>query len=312
MASIAFIFPGQGSQYPGMGKSFFQEFPAARETVEEAEDLLNRKLFPLILEASAADLALTENSQIAIYVTTIALLSVVRRLFPQLQPSIYAGLSLGEYSALTAAGILSFQEGLKLVQKRGELMGEACRRFPGTMAAVLGLSAQEAEEVIVELKLPEEIWVANFNCPGQTVLSGTARGIEAATIAAKKRGAKRIIPLQVQGAFHSGLMRYAQELLEPDIHAVQLNPSIASVVMNISAKAAENGQQLRSLMVQQITRSVRWEQSLQTMEELGAAHFIEIGCGNTLTGFVKRTLPQAKSVNIDKVDDLKQIELIQI
>lgn len=309
MLPTAFIFPGQGAQYPGMGKTFFEAFSLARQTLEEAEELLQRRISSIILEGPADELMRTCNSQQAIYIVSIALLRVVTDLFPSIQPAVCAGLSLGEYSALTAAGDLSFSDGLQLVQRRGALMSEACERCPGTMAVVLGLEAAAVEELVKQVNLPNDLWAANFNCPGQVVISGTARGIAAGTAAAKDRGAKRVLPLQVHGAFHSGLMAYAQDRLEPYIRQVPLANGALPVVMNVSGDYVEGLEAKRDLLIRQVTQSVRWEQSVRAMAARGIELFIEIGCGNTLTGFGKRIVPNVQSLCIDKVEDLKALEI---
>lgn len=309
MLPTAFIFPGQGAQYPGMGKTFFDAFPLARQTLEEAEELLQSKISSIILNGPTDELTRTSNSQLAIYIVSIALLRVVTDLFPSLQPAVCAGLSLGEFSALTAAGDLSFCDGLLLVQRRSSLMNEACERYPGTMAVVLGLEAAAVEELVKQVNLPNDLWAANFNCPGQVVISGTARGIAAGTAAAKDLGAKRVLPLQVHGAFHSGLMAYAQERLEPYIRQIPLAKGAVPIVMNVSGDYVEGQEAKRDLMIRQVTQPVRWEQGVRAMAARGIEQFIEIGCGSTLTGFGKRIIPNVQSFCIDKVEDLKALEI---
>jgi len=308
MHAIAFLFPGQGAQYPGMGKSFFDSFALARQTVEEAEELLKRSLLPLIINGSVQELSQTRNAQIAIYVVSIAVEKVLRQLFPSIQPAVYAGFSLGEYSAVTSAGYLSFDAGLCLVHRRSELMSEACERYPGGMAVVLGLEAEAVEKLVSDLNLPSDLWTANFNCPGQVAISGTMRGINAAVVAAKGHGAKRVVPLQVQGAFHSGLMRHAEEQFEPYIRQTAFTPKDTPLVMNASGAYVTDHKQLSDLLVQQVTAPVRWEQGVRAMVARGVQLFVEIGCGNVLTGFNKRIAPTAMSISIDKPEDVAQLE----
>ena len=208
---ITYLFPGQGAQYVGMGKDFAENYPRAKETFEEADDLLGRNLSKIIFEGPTELLTETINSQPAIYVTSMAILRVLEEQFPDLKPTSCAGLSRGESTALTAGLRLPFASCLPLVQYRGECMNEACETTPGTMAAIFGLSAQELEQLVKELNLPQDLWVANFNCPGQTVISGTLKGVEAGIEAAKTKGARRVIALRVHGALHSGLMALAEE-----------------------------------------------------------------------------------------------------
>ena len=213
---IAFIFPGQGAQYPGMGRDFIENFPQARQVFEEADDILERKLSTLILEGPEASLTETKNSQVAIFVVSMAILKVLQNLFPPITPFCCAGLSLGEYTALTAAGVFSFDQALALVQFRGQAMNDACERTKGSMAVVLGLEPEIVEKTVMSLHLPNDLWIANYNCPGQIVLSGTLKGIQKGTEAMLAAGAKRVLPLQVHGAFHSGLMQWAEDqLIDP-------------------------------------------------------------------------------------------------
>lgn len=305
---IAFIFPGQGAHYPGMGKDFFSQYAIARQTFEEADDILGRGLSKIIFEGPEAILTETRNSQAGIYVMSIALLRVLNQLFPHIKPEVCAGLSLGEYTAATAAGILSYQEGLPLVQFRGEAMNEACEATQGTMAVIIGLDADIVEEMVKKVNLPNDLWAANFNCPGQVVISGTARGIEAGSAAAKELGAKRVLPLQVHGAFHSGLMKRAEECLKDKLSDVKLNPSQVQLVMNVTGKVENHTDVIRSNLIKQVTSPVRWEQGIRTMAADGANLYIEIGCGKTLAGMNKRIGVIGRTVSIEKVEDLVLLE----
>ena len=227
---IAWIFPGQGAQYAGMGKDFFDSFLVAKETFQQADDLLGFPLSRIIFEGPEDLLTQTKHSQVAILVTSMAVLRVLQKEFPHLKPSICAGLSLGEYTALCASGRLGFADTLLLVQERARLMNEACENTPGTMAAVLGLDAADVEAVVKDL---EGVWVANFNAPGQTVISGTKEGVEKGILALKEKGAKRAIPLAVHGAFHSALMQSAEKGLAPWIEKANLQASPIDFVMNV-------------------------------------------------------------------------------
>jgi [acyl-carrier-protein] S-malonyltransferase len=307
---IAFVFPGQGAQYPGMGKDFFEESSTVRETFEEANDLLKRDLKKIILEGPKDILTETRNSQAGIYVVSIAFLRVLEKLFPQLKPTVCSGLSLGEYSAVTAAGYLPFAQGLPLVQYRGEYMNDACESRSGTMAVVLGLDADAVEALVKEVDMPHDLWAANFNCPGQVVISGTAKGIEAGTAAAKAKGAKRVLPLQVHGAFHSGLMKDAEERLRPHVEDAPLQASSIELVMNVPGDYVTDIQRIRDNLIQQVTHPVRWEQGIRRMCESGVELFVEIGCGKTLAGFNKRINELIPTVSIEKVADLEQLNAV--
>lgn len=305
---IAFIFPGQGAQYVGMGKDIVQHFAIARQTYEEADDILGRGLSDIILEGPDLELTATRNSQAGIFVTSVAILRVLYQLMPELKPAICAGLSLGEYTALYASGRIAFADCLSLVQHRGEYMNAACEAVPGTMAVIMGLDADLVENMVKEINLPHDLWVANFNCPGQVVISGTSKGIEAGTAAAKAKGAKRVLPLQVHGAFHSGLMQEAEQRLAPHVSQVKLNESPVTLIMNVVGAPVRTQEEIRGNLIKQVTGSVRWEQGIRAMGS--GCTFIEIGCGKVLAGFNKRIVPEALTVSVDKMEDLKNLEAI--
>ena len=304
---IAFIFPGQGAQFPGMGKDFLQGFSAARLTFEEADEILKRKLSRTILEGPDNELTQTENSQPGIYVVSMAILRVIQELF-SIQPYVCAGLSLGEYTALTAADILPFMQCLPLIQYRAKSMNEACHKKQGVMAAVIGLDAEAADEVIKKVNLPNDLWVANYNCPGQIVFSGTVKGIEVGSVIAKEKGAKKIIPLQVQGAFHSGLMLSAEHQLGEHIQHTSLNEGNAKMVMNVPGDFVIDLNTIKNCLIKQVTHSVRWEQSIRAMDRDGIDLFIEFGPGKTLSGMNKRISPQAPTISIETIEDLDKLE----
>lgn len=307
---IAFLFPGQGSQYPGMGRDFVDSFPQARLVFEEADDILKRKISTLILEGPETELTQTKNSQVAIFVTSIALLRVVQHLFPAIKPAFCSGLSLGEYTALVSAEIISFQECLSLVQYRAECMNDACEATRGTMAAILGLDGDAIAEVVTKVNLPNDLWVANYNCPGQTVISGTIKGIEAGTTAILAAGAKRVIPLQVHGAFHSGLMQLAENRLADPIHRAPLVKGSAEMVMNVPGDVVSDLAVMRECLIKQVTRSVRWEQGIRAMQQKGVDFFIEFGPGKTLSPMNKRIGVVAPTLSIEKIEDLNKLETV--
>ncbi len=298
---IAFLFPGQGAQMVGMGRDFYHSFQIAKETFQEADDLLKEKLTQVIFEGPADVLTQTQNSQLAIFVTSMALLRVVRSQLPDLVPSVCAGLSLGEYTALCASGRLRFEETLMLVRERARLMNDACEAHPGTMAAVLGLSA---EEIASALKGLVGIWIANFNAPGQTVISGTKEGVERASTVLKEKGAKRVLPLMVHGAFHSGLMQEAQDGLKPFIERANILRSSIDFVMNVPGDYVREN--VQEYLIAQVMQPVKWEQGICAMKREGIQLFLEIGCGKTLTG-LNRKIGVPISESIEKIEDLESI-----
>lgn len=304
---IAFLFPGQGAQYPGMGKDIASKYPTARMTIEEADDILNRKLSSIIFQGPEAVLTETKNSQAAIFVVSMALVRVLNELFPKVQPQVCAGLSLGEYTALAAADFLTFSDCLPLVQHRAQFMNDACEKRKGTMAVVMGLDADAVEAIVKEVNMPHDLWAANFNCPGQVVISGTERGIAAGTEVAKARGAKRVLPLSVHGAFHSGLMKEAGEKLSPHIENMSFRRGKAELVMNVPGAFVSEVGQIRRNLIQQVTSPVRWEQGVRAMAERGVDLFIEIGCGKTLAGMNKRIGVQCQTLSFEKIEDLDTI-----
>jgi [acyl-carrier-protein] S-malonyltransferase len=305
----AFIFPGQGAQYPGMGKDLARDFPVAKQTFEEADDLLGQSLSALMFDGAGEELTQTRHCQLALFVHSIAILRVIGELYPELQPTVCGGLSLGEYSALTASGRLPFDQTLQLVRERANAMHEACEATQGTMAVVMGLDAAEVESLVEALQLPNDLWAANFNCPGQVVISGTAKGIEAAKKEAEKRGARRVLPLQVHGAFHSGLMLSAEKKLAPFVaQAPILAESQTALVMNVPGDYVESLDQVRKNLVEQVTHPVRWEACIRAMASKGISRFLEIGAGRTLAGMNKRIGVPATTISIDKAEQLKQLE----
>jgi [acyl-carrier-protein] S-malonyltransferase len=305
---IALLFPGQGAQYAGMGKALYDAYPQVKALFERADAELKMPLSKWILEGPEEELTKTSISQPAIYLVSLAVLTCLKSRFPQLTPFYAAGLSLGEYSALAAAGAFDPWEGLKLVAARGRFMGEACESTPGAMAALLGLSQQEVESFVKEADLPNDLWAANFNAPGQTVISGTLAGVEKGTALAKEKGAKKVIPLKVHGAFHSGLMRQAQPRLKEKIDAVSFHSPEIRVVMNASADIAKNESEFKSLLVDQIILPVRWQESIERLDRDGVDLYLELGCGKTLAALNKRIGVKGMTVSIETPEDLDLLE----
>jgi len=307
-SKTVFIFPGQGAQYVGMAKEFVENFSIARETFEEADDILGRKLSTIILSGPEPILMQTKNSQVAIFVASAAIFKAVRQCYPEIVPSICAGLSLGEYTALYASGRISFSDALQLVQKRGDFMNDACEAFPGAMSVILGMKAEDVEAIVREISLPNDLWAANFNSPGQVVISGTHKGIEAASEVFKAKGAKRIVPLAVHGAFHSGLMQSARERLAEHVTATSISDSAVELVMNVPGDFVAELSAVRNHLISQVTLPVRWQQGIEQIEKQGVDLYMEIGCGKTLSGFNKRIGVKAPTIGIENIAELKYLE----
>lgn len=303
-SKISLIFPGQGTQYPGMAKDFIENFTESKLLFEEADDLLKRKISKIVLEGPEKVLTETQNSQVAIFLASFAMLKVLQKLIPDLQFSFAAGLSLGEYTALTAAKVLPFQIALQLVEKRGKFMNEACEKTSGSMAVIMGLDAEQVEEMISEANLPQDLWAANFNCPGQVVISGTVKGIAEGTKRAKDLGAKRVLPLEVHGAFHSGLMQEAEDKLKEELSFILFQKTETKIAMNVPGDLISNPEEMKKALGKQVTHPVRWEQCIRSISREGSDLFIEIGPGRTLAGMNKRIGILAPTFNLEKVSDL--------
>ena len=301
MNKIAFIFPGQGAQYVGMAKDFYEAFPIVRETFEEASKILSFDFTRLILEGPETELVLTKNSQPAIFIVSVAILRCIEQQYPHLQPSVCAGLSLGEYTALYASGRISFADALKIVAARGKYMQEACQEEQGTMRVVLGLDPS-----IVSAHLPADVWIANLNCPGQVVIAGKVSAMPQAEELLKTAGAKRVLPLDVSGAFHTPLMRSAQEKLKPFLLGVTLQESITKLVMNVPGDFVDISSEIREHLIAQVASPTQWEKGIRLLEDVDL--FIEIGPGKTLTGMNRKIGVKGQTLNIEKTTDLTQLE----
>lgn len=294
---IGFLFPGQGAQTLGMGKEFFANIAASRQVIEEAEDLLQLPLRKWINEGPETLLKQTDVSQIAIYVTSYAIVQGVHQELG-LSPCVCAGLSLGEYTAITAAKWVSYTALLPIVKMRGDLMRLECQKKPGTMAAVIGFARGAVEATLRTSPFSDEVWIANYNSPEQIVISGTMRAVEAAAQCLKDAGVKRVIPLQVDGAFHSGLMKGAQTQLTPHLQSLPLHLGATKVTSNFSGGFLSSVEELRHALSHQITHPVRWEEQIRSMAPYVDA-FIEFGPGKTLSGMVKRI---DASITVDSID----------
>lgn len=284
----AYVFPGQGAQFVGMGKDLYDNSPMAKEYFEKANSILGFRITDLMFEGTAEDLKQTKVTQPAIFLHSVITALV---LGDEFRPDMVAGHSLGEFSALVAAGALSFEDGLILVSKRAQAMQKACESEPSTMAAVLGLSDEDVEEVCDSIK--DEIVVpANYNCPGQLVISGSIAGIDKACESLKARGAKRALKLPVGGAFHSPLMQPAAEELKAAIDATNIKSPVCPVYQNVNAYPQTDPVSIRANLIAQLTAPVRWTQTVKNMITDGAAEFIELGPGDVLKGLVKKVNPE--------------------
>ena len=307
---VGFIFPGQGSQMVGMGKEFFDNFSIVKETFQEAEDILKISLIKVMLEGPAEKLTETRYSQLAIYTSSVAYSRLLNQLFPYLKPQMLAGHSVGEYAALTVSERIPFDQCLSLVSYRAEYMNDACLEKPGKMAAIVGMDRVLVEEIVNDMQLPNDLWVANYNSPIQVVISGTEKGVEKAMVTFKERGAKMVIPLRVHGAFHSPLMKSAEERLAKHLEPSIFNDKGLPVVMNVSGKIATDKMEVCRQLSKQICSSVKWEQSIQLMEKEGLSLFVEVGCGKVLAGLNKRIAPKVQAVSINSQKDFQNLEQI--
>lgn len=311
--SIAWIFPGQGSQAIGMGQDIYENFPVARAIFDQADDLLNIPLRSLCFQGPDTDLIATENAQPALLTVSTALTHVIKDLggAELTHPQVVAGHSLGEYSALVAGGALNFPTALRLVRRRGELMAEARE---GSMAAVIGLAQDILEEICRSVSATfhneasattNTVVVANYNAPDQLVISGSALAVEQASLQAKERGAKRVLPLKVSAAFHSPLMIQAAEGMAHEMERADVRDLNVPLIANVTAQELRVADEVRREAVAQVVEPVRWIASVQAMVALGCTTFVEIGPGKVLTGLIRRIAPQVRTVTISTVADVR-------
>lgn len=287
MKKIAFVFPGQGSQTVGMGKDLADKYPEVMAYFTKTDETLKTPLSRLIFEGPKEELTLTVNTQPALLTTSIALLDFFQK--SGVKADYVAGHSLGEYTALVAAGVLTFEDGVYAVRKRGEFMENAVPNGEGSMAAVLGLERDKLSAVTKEVtESGSSVALANLNCPGQIVISGSKAGVEAAGVKAKEAGAKRVLPLEVSGPFHSPLMKPAASELREVLDGLEMNDASIPVVANVTAEPVSVKTEIKNLLIEQLYSPVLWEDSVQKMIALGVDTFIEIGPGKVLSGLIKK------------------------
>jgi [acyl-carrier-protein] S-malonyltransferase len=288
----AYVFPGQGAQFVGMGKDLYDGNALAKEMFEKANEILGFRITDLMFAGTDEDLRQTRVTQPAIFLHSVILAKTLGESFT---PEMTAGHSLGEFSALVAAGALSFEDGLKLVYARAMAMQKACEAEPSTMAAILGLDDAKVEEVLAGID--EVVVPANYNSPGQLVISGSVKGIEIACDQLKAAGAKRALPLKVGGAFHSPLMEPARVELAAAINATNFSTPVCPVYQNVTGKPYTEPAQIRENLIAQLTAPVRWTQIVQNMVADGGSHFTEVGPGTVLQGLVKKIAPEAETAS---------------
>jgi [acyl-carrier-protein] S-malonyltransferase len=279
----AYVFPGQGAQFSGMGKDLYETVPVAKKLFEEANEILHFRITDLMFEGTDDDLRQTKVTQPAIFLHSVIL---AKSLGDDFKPEMLAGHSLGEFSALVAAGALSFENGLQLVYKRALAMQKACEINPGTMAAILALPDETIETVCKEID--DIVIAANYNCPGQVAISGTLSGVDKACEKLLEIGAKRALKLSVGGAFHSPLMNPAKEELAQAIHASTIHAPVCPVYQNVSTQGETDPQTIKFNLIEQLTSPVKWTQSIQNMIADGATEFTELGPGSVLQGLIKK------------------------
>ncbi len=298
---LAFTFPGQGSQRPGMGRPWVDH--ESWELIEEANDIVGRDIAALLLDADANKLRDTRNAQLTTFVSSLMVLDAVERL--GIEPSYCAGHSLGEYTALTATGALAFDDGVRLVVARADAMHGAGLAQPGTMAAVLGLDDDHVD--VACRRADADVWVANFNSPGQVVIAGSPDGVAAAGVHAKELGAKKVIPLQVSGAFHTPFMAAARSRLREAIAEAAPRDTEVPVISNVDALPHHEGKEWASLLSAQLSSPVRWKHCLHELQDLGVIDYVELGPGDVLTGMVKRTVAGARTISVATPEDLDRL-----
>ena len=302
MGKTAFIFPGQGAQKAGMGKDFYEKYDTAKKVFDSASKWLDLDMKALCFEENDK-LDLTEYTQAALVTTCLAMEKVVEEM--GLHPDVTAGLSLGEYCAIEAAGGMELCDAITTVRKRGILMEQAVPAGKGSMAAVMGMETEKIEEVIADIS---DVSIANYNCPGQIVITGLTNEVQQASLALKEAGAKRVVELKVSGPFHSLLLKPAGEALLKEMESMAFSPLQVPYVANATAEIVTDSKKISTFFAKGIYSSVRWQQSIETMLENGVDTFVEIGPGKTLAGFMRKIAPKATVYNVSSFEDAIALE----
>ena len=300
MSRTAFIFPGQGAQVCGMGKDFYENTEIGRQVFDRATELMGFSMPELCFEKNDR-LDITEYTQAAMVTTGIAMMKVLEN--AGIVPDVTAGLSLGEYNALTAAEVMSADDAIISVRQRGIFMQEAVPTGIGAMAAILALDAEVIEHVLSTMK---DVWIANYNCPGQIVISGKKEAVEEACMKLKEAGAKRTVLLNVSGPFHSKMLEGAGEKLGTVLDAIEIRKPVIPYVANVTAEYVTEADVIKPLLMKQVSSSVRWQQSVETMIRDGVDTFVEIGPGKTLSGFIKKISREVKILNVGTLEDIEK------
>ncbi len=310
MSKLAFVFPGQGAQFVGMGKDFYDKFDLAKKMFDEADDALGYSIKKICFEGSEDDLKLTANTQPAILIVSVIAAELLNA--EGVQAEIAGGHSLGEYSALVAAGSLKFADAVKLVHKRGQFMQEAVPVGQGSMAAIIGLDDATIVDACVKASDFGAVQAVNFNCPGQTVIAGTVAGVDKAVELLQAAGAKKAVVLPVSAPFHSTLMKPAAEKLSAELDKVEIKNAAFPIAANFTGELETDADKIKANLVSQADHPVKWIDCVQAMQNFGADVFVECGPGKTLCGFNRRIDKQIKSLNVENLETLqKTVEVLK-